>query len=469
MLTKFIGSPYDFVGTPKIGLALVPNNKILTEANIPRYTPYNTTDFDSLVLISRNNEGDFKIQVDNHFSFNHVIVYGKYENPIGFVYINETISTEKYRIETIKITFDYKINSREVFVDINIIDYKEHELKLGRVHKDLLLPTMRSSQALTKLDINKITPNKSPFTNNIFSLMRDLDLVYRYSGNLSKGFKKMVSDEWIINEEDLLGLVDFFNIDNKKVLISKSQDLLTFYIDRSESKTIDIGFEPKLIGNNFIVRQDYNNIRLYSTKDIFEDKDIDKSFISALPENDRVVIDPIEKDMMVYTFHPLNGSVPKSEKLKKIYSDLDIDFDLDTFNSKIKFELMYATNGLLVWYDNTPQVEETKLQTFYSTTPFSIQGKIKDAVFLTKDLLLFKLTGDTNNATYLYEINQNFKTNKFEGKFFVLGSNGKYRRLDKLSKNRIKDVQQVNILNISSEGCLWTSNNETSMCKISRL
>ena len=467
MLTKFIGSPHDFLNTSTLGLVLVSNNKVLMETNIPRYTLNNSVDFDTLVLIPRNEDGKFKIQVDNHFSFNYIIMYDNYGNPLGFVYINETVSTEKYRIELLEIKFDFVLYSKEVFVDIDLIDYAEHELTLGGVHKDLFLPKMRSSQALNRSKLNNVIPKESPFTNNIFSIVRDSDLVYRYSGNLSKGLKKMVSDEWVINEGGLIGLVDFFNINNKKVLVSKCQNLVTFYTNQSESKTIDMGFEPILIGDNFIVRQDGNKIELYSTKDIFEDKDIDESCISTLSEYDNVVIDPIGKDIMIYSFHPQNGSVPKSEKLKKIYSDLDIDFDLDTFNSDINFELMYATNGLLVWYDSTS--EETKLQTFYSTTPFSIQGEIKDAVFLTKDLLIFKLVGDTNNATYLYEINQNFKTNKFDGTFYVLGSNGKYRRLDKLSKNRIRDVQQVNLLSISSEGCLWTSSKENSIYKITKL
>lgn len=437
MITKYIGSALDFVNTNKIALVYVANDGILLEELIPQYT-LNSSYFESVHTIDKNADGEFYMEVTEDFLFNNIVMYSNDGTPLGFTNLTQIISTAEYHIETIRIDFEFTIINNQYVIDINFINYSQHIAETKIVHKKLFDIPQRNCKTLDKISIDALTSKRTVFTNNLFDLTRDANLVHRYSGNLSKGFSRIESDEWVIDEGDKDFLVDFFNIEGSIYLICQNQNLLTIYKDRSSvPKTIQLDFIPEVIGTNMIL----GNGKLYPTEEIISNK------IEPLNSlgNYKTVLDPITKELLIYRFDNLLGVVPISKKLERIFLHLNVE--------DIVYDLMYATEGLVVYYDN--ESLSTKLLTYYQKEPFEIQGQIENISFLTNNLFVFEKKNDSYGNKYIYEIRQKHNDLTYEGKSFILGNNGRYRKLDMLSKQMDYKVREIDLLKITNEGCMW--------------
>lgn len=439
MITKYIGSASDFLKSNNI--ALVYSSNMLLESKISDYTP--VYPFDEFHPIVKNSDGIFKLEVTEDFRFNNVIIYSDNLVPVGFTNLTQIIDTAVYKIETIQVNFDYTIKEDESYhIDIDFISYAQHISETTKVHKKLFSVPQRNVRTISRLELRRIPESDTQFTKNIYEMKRNPKLVSRYSGNLSKGFKKITSDRWSLPITEKSSLHDFINVSGVNYLISILDDKINFRTLTGELISMP-ATDISVVGKNLIISTTGD---IYSTTDSLSSGELVK--VGEVGTN-LYIKDSLSK--MIHFYSIKTEGISTSDKwLEDVLTNLN--------QTNLSRELKSVSEGVIV-YENAGK---TYFCTLYNNTPTEVVGTFSILKQLTNDLFIGRFNSIEDMGLFLIKLELSYRQDSGKAYEYVsatqiyLGKDGKYRKLDLLSKNVFPGVLKNELSELTFEGCCWT-------------
>lgn len=448
MITKYIGSVDSFLNCETVAFVSVSDKITLIQADISKYVPTCEL-FNKVKLVSRNEDGIFigffNEDERDGFILNYIVMYNSLGDPVGFTNLTQDIDLKKYGIESITLSFDYTVVNKSIYITLDV-DYVAHLIKTKekKAHLDLFNSNKGGWSAVSKSTLMGLTSKRQGYTKNILDSMRDPNLIYRYSGCLSRNLSYFSNGSWSIKKElfDQSIYIDIFKLDDKEYVVLYNGFNIKF-INESTIIQHDIYIESPLhIGSNFIIEKfEDNQYLIYPTAQLISGIKMplqtstmteDGILVPAnhLIQEPQLAKNPIDKSLMFYKLGP-KGIETNCVELNKILYDFG--------NPKLDNELLlYASKGMMftakLQSDNT--IDTASLYTFNLPGKF-INGKLtpvydnldnKNAEDLFEQLQL-KLHG-TNINDIVFITNNLIFINKANY------SIDEYRELNKCTWNR---------------------------------
>ena len=345
MITKYIGSIEDFKDCYCIGFCQVKSGVALSMDNLDQYTEDNDKVFSKIDIVTKttilNESGSYvdafviyyDYEIADKYYLNALIMYNTYKRPIGFVNLSQNIDIGKYRIKSVVVNFDYDINNQSInlVIDDNYITHLV-ATKNKTAHNRLFNTELNQYKASSRSEIISNVSHNKKFTKNIRDIVRDNNLLYRYSGNIHKHNIKdqflLGNYEFSIALDDLklgdneLNIVNIIDINKVPYVVAWSRNYtkLISIIDRN---IINLDFKidhPYYIGSNMIIETNYTKIQgkvtqyryIHNTRDITNiSKRLVNQFISnnldsypttdlVLPEYVKISKNPFTNELMLY-------------------------------------------------------------------------------------------------------------------------------------------------------------------------
>lgn len=389
MITKYIGSVDSFLKCQSVAFVEVSDRLTLVESGIPDYLPTSNI-FSRLKLVSKNAKGQFTVHFTEEerdgFILNYIIMYNQFGDPIGFTNLTQNIDLYKYGIETITLSFDYVIVNKQAYLNIDT-DYVSHIIETNekKAHLNLFDSSLGGYEAVNKSDLMGLKSKRQGFTKNLLDSLRNDKLIYRYSGNLSRGLTYFTNGYWMIYKDDFDQslFIDIFKIEGIEYLVTYDGAKLKFHRG-SEVHEYNVYIESPLhLGSNMILsKYGADGYHIYSTKELASG--VRKEILTSSMTNPsrsggelvsepllvtgyKVCKDPIDKSIMLYKMG-LNGITTNCVRLNEILKDFG--------NPKLESQsLVYASKGLMF----TANTDDTGLITEASLFTFNLPGKIRNS------------------------------------------------------------------------------------------
>jgi hypothetical protein len=412
---------------------------MLEESRISEYIP--TYPFEEFYLVIKNSNGVFEFPVIDDIKFNNIIIYSDNLVPLGFTDIAQVIDTSVNGIRVIQVKFDYTISSDNNYhVDINFISYSQHLSRTSNVHKKLFSTKYRNVKAISRRDVRDIPEYDALTTKSIYEMRLNPELIGRYSGNLFMDFKELTSKKWTVNNLEIPYLHDIIKVNGIDYLVSARGSIVFKDIDNNSIQII--APDNYIVGSNIIIS---NNGDIYSTMDSLRSGELIK--VGDLGSN-LYVKDNLTKMIHFYRVET-NGIITSDRWLN------DVLYNLGQTN--LAYELKSVSEGVIAYEDSG----KTYFCTVYNRIPAEVVGTFSMLKQVTNDLFIGRFNAIEDMGLFLiklgvsYTYNQGIAHEYASATQIYLGKNGRYKKLDLLSKNVSPGVLKTNLSDITYEGCCW--------------
>lgn len=511
MITKYIGSADEFLDCESVAFVNVLDNYVLVESDISQYYTTNSL-FSKVKLVSRDENGIFTAVFSEservNFVVNYLIMYNSLGDPIGFCNLTQNIDLIKYDIETITLSFDYTVVNKTIYINVKI-SYQSHLIRTRQklAHSELF-NNPQGKKAVNKSSIVSTLSTTKLFTNNLLEVCRDPNLIYRYSGNISKSFDRFLTNYIELNLSDFSKskYIEIILKNNIEYILSYDGTNLTITAPNYH-KSYEMAIDSSLhIGSNFILANSGDGYKLYPTDDLlngnftpiktntmeYNDSEVSLNKEDLILTDIRVVKNPITKNLMLYKLTE-EGLETNDKELQNILDFFGIvritdqfpiyaadgllfmvrygkDEDGSTINeySWATYSLPgnFTSNGLENRFDtityfsgsdvNQGTNDESNKQLASQFKEITKNVELQDLVFITPELLLVN-----SDKKYLLSIDAVFNyvpvIYNFEYKLNMMLLSGitGLKNYDKLFKSQIPDMDKITISRLAISGNIY--------------
>lgn len=467
MKTLFVGSEYDIINCSRALLVELPNQTL----DIKDLSAYTISHFGTNKLLLQRDERNelfVRIPSSRHFNFTHIIYYDAFSVPIGFTDLQQTISTQKYGIETITLSLDFTIFNSLVEVSV-VFNYGDHISETIKKIAHLSLFNDNNS-AVSPNDIVDLESKPTQFSKNFLEIDRIPNRLYKYSGNFGMGSNFIKVTDISISEGTFY-LLDLIQVDNKLILISDMIDKLQLKSDEFILEfPYPLGFKIKfletesnskfipLVGSNVIILTDGKVDLVYLISDLLKGE-MKPIQVNNLGNKLRwyYIKNPFTKVIMFYCKY--------LSITRKVYEDLDcyrfrLELGLEDLTSN--YEILLLGEGFALTREKVRDgdgnlVNKYYLHNYESPNLLDEQKQIptpSKVIPLTPTAILYRLEftdglSSDENTLFLKEyLDQTTKVHN-------LGKRGSHKKLYKLMKIRRVNWYDLLLTDIAINGNLY--------------